>query len=161
MSTYSWSEATLNTLDLWLDPFNPRIYVNHKASQDEIRLQLLKHEQIVDIANEIIKAGRLLPGERIITYFEGGKHIVLEGNRRVCACQLLLDPTLIPLELKKRFPKADSELLILNINQIKSDVAPNRDAAEPILTKRHTLPGICHNSKSSHLYLRNKCNTLF
>lgn len=142
MSTYSWSEATLNTLDLWLDSLNPRIHVGQDASQEEIRLQLIKYEQIIELANEIIKTGRLLPGERIITYFEDGKHIVLEGNRRVCACQLLLDPTLIPPEFKKRFPKADSEMLILNISQIKTDVAPNRNAAEPILTKRHTFPGI-------------------
>jgi len=142
MKGFSWAEATLNTLDLFLDPLNPRIDVPENATQEEIRLQLLKYEEIVELANEIVREKRLLPGDRIITFIEDGKHIVLEGNRRVCACQLLLDPTLIPTGYESRFPKADSEDLILNISQIKADVAPNRNAAENILTKRHTKPGI-------------------
>lgn len=142
MKGFSWAEATLNTLDLFLDPLNPRIDVPENATQEEIRLQLLKYEEIVELANEIVREKRLLPGDRIITFIEDGKHIVLEGNRRVCACQLLLDPTLIPPGYESRFPKADSEDLILNISQIKADVAPNRNAAENILTKRHTKPGI-------------------
>ena len=34
-------------------------------------------------------------GERVIVYEEGGKYIVLEGNRRVCACKILLNPRLL------------------------------------------------------------------
>ncbi|MDF9407109.1 hypothetical protein L7E55_01840 [Pelotomaculum isophthalicicum JI] len=105
-------------------------------------MQLLKYEEVVDLASDIIREKRLLPGDRIITCIIDGKHVVLEGNRRVCACQMLLNPTLVPLEYKKRFPKADSEELILNISQIKADVAPNRNMAENVLTKRHTEPGI-------------------
>jgi len=142
MKGFSWTEATLNTLDLLLDPLNPRVDVNEEANQEEIRLHLLKYEEIVELANEIVRDKRLLPGDRIITYIEDGKHVVLEGNRRICACQLLLDPTLIPPGYEKRFPRADSEDLILNISQIKADVAPNRNAAENVLTKRHTEPGI-------------------
>lgn len=142
MNDVSWTEGTLNTLDLLLDSKNPRIDVRDNATQEEIRLQLLNHENIVELANDIIREKRLLPGDRIITCIENGRHVVLEGNRRVCACQMLLNPTLIPADLLKRFPKADSEELILNISQIKADVAPNRNAAENILTKRHTEPGI-------------------
>ncbi|NHM26930.1 hypothetical protein G7K71_08025 [Desulfofundulus sp. TPOSR] len=142
MNGLSWAEAALNTLDLWLDSQNPRIDVSENASQEEIRLQLLKNEEIIELASEIVQAKRLLPGDRIITCIEDGKHVVLEGNRRVCACQMLLDPTLIPPEYQKRFPKADSEELILNISYIKADIAPNRREAETILTKRHTEPGI-------------------
>lgn len=142
MSSSSWAEVTLDTLDLWLDPLNPRIDVQENATQEEIRLQLLKHEQVIELANAIVSQKRLLPGDRIITCIEDGKYIVLEGNRRVCACQMLLDPTLIPAEYKRYFPKADSESLVLNINQIRADMAPDRDAAESVLTKRHTEPGI-------------------
>ena len=142
MPTYSWSEATIITSDLWLDALNPRIDVKEDATQEEIRLQLLEYEEIIELANDIIKEKRLLPGDRIIIFNDGGKYVVLEGNRRVCACQMLLDPTLIPTKYEKRFPKADSEDLILSINQIKVDIAPARKDAEYILTKRHTEPGI-------------------
>lgn len=133
-----WAEATIKTETLVLDPNNPRIDLPQNASEQDIIEQLLKHHKVLDLAKEIVNSGGLLPGGRIITYQFNGEQVVLEGNRRTCACKLLLDPTLIPESFQNSFPRADSEDLILEISQLKADIAPTREAAQPILTKRHS-----------------------
>jgi len=123
-----------------LDTRNPRIEVADGASQDEIRLKLLDHEEVLELAREIDKHQGLFHGERIITVQEAGYQVVLEGNRRIAACQMLLNPALVPAPYRIRFPKATSET-IENLRRIAADVAPSREVAEPILTKRHTERG--------------------
>ncbi len=137
----AWSETTVNPLKVLLDAQNPRIEVASDASQDEIRHKLLAHENVVKLANQIVDFGGLMPGERIIVCKENGKHVVVEGNRRVCASQLLLNPELIPQKFQKRIPRASEELKN-TLKKIKAEIAPDRDAAEPTITKRHTEPGI-------------------
>ena len=141
MAQKKWEETELNPLKIMLDAQNPRIEVAGDATQDEIRLKLLAHEDVVKLANGIVEFGGLMPGERIIVCKENRKHVVVEGNRRTCACQLLLKPELVPEKFKKKFPIASQELKYA-ISVIKADVAPDRDTAEPTITKRHTEPGI-------------------
>jgi hypothetical protein len=141
MAQKKWAETALNPVKIILDAQNPRIEVAGDADQDEIRLKLLAHEDVVKLALGIVEFGGLMPGERIIVCKENRKYVVVEGNRRVCACQLLLKPELIPEKFKKKFPVASQELKDA-IKDIKADIAPDRDAAEPTITKRHTEPGI-------------------
>lgn len=141
MAQKKWAEAVLNPLKVMLDAQNPRIEVAGDAEQDEIRHKLLAHEDVVELAKEIVAFGGLMPGERIIVCKENRKNVVVEGNRRVCACQLLLKPELVPEKFKKKFPMASQEVKDA-IKDIKADIAPDRDAAEPTITKRHTEPGI-------------------
>jgi hypothetical protein len=84
----------------------------------------------------------LLPGERIIVAQEKGQWVVLEGNRRICACKLLLSPNLVPTDYRKTFPKLETASQITLIEKVDADVAPDRRAAEPILTLRHTESGV-------------------
>lgn len=136
-----WPEENLDPLEIQLDERNPRIEVPVGASQGQIREILLEQEEVIELARKIVKSDGLLYGDRIITTIENGKHIVLEGNRRVTALQLLLKPSLVPDKFKNRFPKASPDLKEA-ISRIPSDVAPNREVAEPILTQRHTERGI-------------------
>lgn len=137
-----WSSATLDPLKLLLDVENPRIDLPYNATQNQIRLQLLQTEDVADLAKKLINAGGLLAGERIIVTQEDGRHVVLEGNRRTCACQLLLDPKLIPTEFRGRFPRTSDSEFKSSISAVLCDVAPNREAAEFTITQRHTQPGI-------------------
>lgn len=141
MAQKKWTEISVNPSRVLLDVQNPRIEVAGDATQDDLRQKLLAHEDVVKLATKIVTFGGLLPGERIIVCKENDKYVVVEGNRRVCACQLLLKPALVPEKYKKRFPVASQELKDA-IAKIGADVAPNRDAAEPTITKRHTEPGI-------------------
>lgn len=135
-----WTTNELDPRKILLDVRNPRIEVPPTAEQDDIRLKLLELEDVLELARNIVKNVGLFYGERIITVVEDGKHVVLEGNRRIAALQMLLNPSLIPRSFATRFPAA-TPALRRAIQKIPSDVAPSREAAEPILTKRHTEQG--------------------
>lgn len=137
----SWTTRDLDPTIILLDVKNPRIEVNDDALQNEIRLKLLENEDVLDLARSIEKSNGLFYGERIITTVENGNQIALEGNRRVAACQMLLDPSLIPARFKSRFPNASPSTRAA-ISRLSADIAPDREVAEPILTKRHTERGV-------------------
>lgn len=141
-NTKTWHSELLTTLKIRLDQLNPRSDIKPEATQEEIRLILLEEEDVSTLAHEIIKTKGLLKGERIITVKERGGYTVLEGNRRVCACQMLLNRKLVPQQWTDRFPFLDSDTLRTALEKMEADIAPNRDAAEVTLTKRHTEPGV-------------------
>jgi RHS repeat-associated protein len=124
-----WQTQNLDVLKIQLDRENPRVEIPAKATQAEIRLLLLQHEDVVDLAKDIIASAGLMAGEQIIVAKEGGKHVVLEGNLSTCACQLLVKPSLIPNEYKGKFPSVGSTDLKNRLKTIPSAIAPNRDAA--------------------------------
>lgn len=137
----AWKTDNLDPRKILLDVNNPRIEVDANATQDEIRLKLMEFEEVLDLARSIEKNGGLFYGERIITVVESGKHVVLEGNRRVAACQMLLNPILVPSAFKLRFPEISPETKA-QLAKLSADIAPDRETAEPILTKRHTERGV-------------------
>lgn len=137
----SWRKARIKPLDIALDRDNPRINVEPNDKESDIIRKLIKYEDVLDLARKIAKVG-LLPGERIITVQESGQWVVLEGNRRICACKLLLSPNLVPAEYRKTFPKITTASEIALIEKVDADVAPDRRSAEPILTLRHTESGV-------------------
>ena len=140
-ATFGWQKAPVSTLKLQLDALNPRIDVPNSASQEQIRVALIESERVVDLAKAIVRTNGVMAGERIIVTTEDNRFIVLEGNRRVCACQILIKPELAPAEYRDSFP-APTQALKDTISDVDTDIAPSRDAAEPIITRRHTEPGI-------------------
>lgn len=140
MPNADWKSQDFDPRKLQLDSQNPRIEVDPTATQDQIRLKLLELEDVLDLARGIERNGGLFYGERIIVVEEANKFTVLEGNRRVAACQMLLNPSLVPTPYKTRFP-TPSPATKARIKAISADVSPSRAAAEPILTKRHTEQG--------------------
>jgi hypothetical protein len=137
----TWKTDNLDARKILLDVKNPRIEVSDDASQEEIRLKLLEFEDVLDLARSIEKNNGLFYGERVITVVENGKQVVLEGNRRVAACQMLLNSSLVPTAFKLRFPEASADTKA-QLRKLPADIAPDREAAEPILTKRHTERGV-------------------
>lgn len=135
-----WTTAELDPRKIQLDLLNPRIELSSNATQPEIRLKLLMLEDVLELARGIVKNGGLFPGERVITVEEDGEQVVLEGNRRIAACQMLLKPSLIPAKFADRFPVATTSVKAA-LRSISVDVAPNRQAADPVLQKRHTEQG--------------------
>ena len=134
-------DISVRVEDIYLDVLNPRIDVPRSAEQADIRLALLATEEVIDLARGIVDNGGMLPGERIIVHKEKGRLVVLEGNRRICACQLLLDRALIPTGQKARFPFLPPEVRG-RIEVLQADESPSREAAEYAITKRHTDLGV-------------------
>jgi hypothetical protein len=136
-----WRKARISPLDIILDRDNPRISVEPTDKESDIILKLIRYEEVQDLARKIAENG-LLPGERVIVAHEKGQWVVLEGNRRICACKRLLSQQLVPTEFRKSFPKITTASQIALIAKVDADVAPDRRAAEPILTLRHTESGV-------------------
>ena len=137
-----WPDRPLNVEKILLDWKNPRIDANEKSTQDEIRGLLLEDFEIIELAQGIIKSNGNMAGERIIVVEENGKYVVLEGNRRTCTCQLLINPGLIPTAFRGKFPALSDKAAREALETLDAVIAPSRAAAEPIITRRHTEPGI-------------------
>ena len=86
---------TLRVGRLHLDPRNTRIPPAHR-SEDERALihELVEHEDVAKLAASISEKG-LFPNERLVVIpAKGRSFTVLEGNRRLAAIKLLLNPEL-------------------------------------------------------------------
>lgn len=95
---------TLPVSRLLVDLLNPRYEANDTS--EEAYSDLINTDKIIEIARDIVERGSLNPLENIGVYSDeesGGKRfVVLEGNRRICALQLLEDPDSVPKEVPKR-----------------------------------------------------------
>lgn len=125
---------------LILDEQNPRFIVPPNPSQQSIVDYLIDYEEVVKLAMSIRDNGGLFAGERVIVYEEDEKYVVLEGNRRVCACKILLNPNL--LSNRKPATIGTIEATVTNslkeaINKISVDIMPNRISAQSSLAAKH------------------------
>lgn len=133
----------VNIADLLLDDENPRFASSvlvqdntTKVSQTAIINHLLKYADIIRIANRINDVQELHGAELITCYKRDNKYVVLEGNRRTCACKLLLNRSLIPDDYKSKFPTLKDETKD-NIEKVLVIVYPNREAVQAFLSDRH------------------------
>lgn len=127
---------SISPLDLFLDTENPRFVILQSRKQADIRKYLVTYEDVCQLATDINAYGRLLPGERIVALNENGKYVVVEGNRRTCSLQMLLNRELIPDGFAHRIPHTSASILT-NCNKIEVDILPDRDSALELMTKRH------------------------
>lgn len=126
----------ISPLELRLDHDNPRFVVIPTRTQETIRRYLVTYEDVCQLAKTINASKGLLLGERIVAVENGDRYVVMEGNRRTCALQMLINPDLIPEGTEHIVPAASSETLA-NIKEIEVDVAPDRDYALNLMARRH------------------------
>lgn len=131
-----YSTLKVSPLKLFLDTKNPRFIIPPDASQESARNYLIQNEDIITLITGIINFGNLMPGDRIIACKEKDKFVVLEGNRRICACQLILNPKLIPSKYNIKFDNNYQEA-VKNISRISVDLVSSREAAQIVLARRH------------------------
>lgn len=131
--------STLKTGSLKLDPQNPRIPPEERSSDQRALLHvLLKREDIKELASSISKIG-LLPNERLVVMSDGRHFIVLEGNRRLSAVKLLINPDLAPTPQQVRYFKSLAAKTDLSgIAKLDVVIVPDRASASPILAHLHT-----------------------
>ena len=123
----------VKTLDLVLDLENPRI-LKPVTNQNDIREYLLKHENVSELAQRINNMG-ILPGDVLVVIKNGEKYIVMEGNRRTAAMQMMLNPSLIPAG-QKGIPEIDSDIRGM-IEEQDAHLVESRGVAERIMAIRH------------------------
>ena len=138
MPKYTTKEIKLD--ELYLDENNPRFIVPPNPSQQSIVDYLIENEEVEQLANDIAKSGGLNAGERVIVTEENGRWIVLEGNRRICACKILLNPALLA---NRRLASVDKIALLVNdelkqnLAVVDADVMRNRLEAQSSLAAKH------------------------
>lgn len=130
----------INIEELLLDEKNPRFIIPPNPSQQSIVDYLIDYEEVEQLAIDIGNSGGLYAGERVIAIKEKEKYIVLEGNRRVCACKILLNPSLLshrrPASINK-ISLLSNENLRNSISSISVDIMPDRTSAQSSLAAKH------------------------
>ena len=123
-------------LDIELDDQNPRLSDAARSSPTTMREEMLERQAIIELASQIIEFKGLLPNESILLHdlqtSEGKRYTVLEGNRRVLACQILLKPELAG-RFKPQVPVPDDQTSA-NIRTIEAKSVISRPIAEQLCT---------------------------
>ncbi|QKW29147.1 hypothetical protein HUT11_25835 [Streptomyces seoulensis] len=130
-------QMTFSVGSLTLDESNPR-HANKTASLQESIDALLRDtpDKLIKLARDIAKNG-LNPTELPIVVIEGGKPIVLEGNRRLAAVKLLRNPNLASDEKHRRQLVAIARGVELP-RRVTCIVVENRLQASHWIKLRHT-----------------------
>lgn len=126
----------LRTPDLMLDLKNPRFVALNAVDQETIINYLLQNEGVIELARSINAYGGLMPGEFPIVWVEDENNIVVEGNRRVCSCKILLNPNLAPAEFRALIPTI-SKTTRGAIRRIDVHIINSREEAQAVLGTRH------------------------
>ncbi|WP_417815204.1 hypothetical protein [Thalassospira alkalitolerans] len=137
-SDMQWERKTIPIKFIELDPENPRLGLDNRRSDLAALTYLVEHENVLGLAQNIADYKNLYPHESIICIpIENEKYIVVEGNRRVAACKILLKPHIIgdagdPSEV----PEIDNETRH-SLTEIEACVADSRQTADEIIAKLH------------------------
>lgn len=120
---------SLDPRDLDLDPKNPRLRRDEQGADQRHLLQvMIDRFKVEELAESIVKSG-FIGFDPILAYNGENSVIVLEGNRRLAAIKLLLNPELAP-EASVRTWQALSRPLCPDersaLERIKVTVFPNR-----------------------------------
>lgn len=127
----------LQVAKLLLDTTNPRIGTS-ESQRDAINALIRDGtSQLLALAGDILTQGILNPAESPVVVYEGGHHVVIEGNRRLACLKLLRNPDLAD------DPRVATQFRTLakrgrGPDKISVWVAPSRGAAVHWLQLRHT-----------------------
>lgn len=134
MATYAREKIKLE--DILLDVDNPRFasYFERigkdkaNATQQDIKDYLHTYESINVLSERIKDVKGLHPTELIACLKTGDKYVVLEGNRRVCACKELYN---------EYYRNPDEAELVNNIAELEVVVYETRELAQPYISDKH------------------------
>ncbi len=140
LENLDWRREKISVMDIELDRENPRLNMTKEATNRDIINELFKTAKIEDLIPSILEYGHLYPGENPIVIEEKSKYIVVEGNRRVCSLQCIINTELVPIEKRQRIKEMieSSNIDISSLAKIEVYVSPRRDDAQRIITARHT-----------------------
>lgn len=119
---------------LLLDSKNPR----HETieNQREIISELLENGKVLRLARDIAEQNGLSPLDIIGVIERNNEYIVVEGNRRTCAYQLLHNPELCSdKNIKKRLKSYAKNATLPN--KVTCAIFASREEADPWIKRRH------------------------
>jgi len=141
--TNEWRDETVDVSKLKLDLQNPRLpkYVKDFNDENTIRDHLLTKENITRIARSISQIGYHHSAVSIAYEDTDGMLVVLDGNRRLAASQLLSKPALVTdAKMRKEYEELANVMPSGSLSKIKVTIAPSRKAAEKEIWDIHVTP---------------------
>jgi hypothetical protein len=141
MDYSKWPRKKILPTSLKLDPKNPRLpkQLDDKLmTQPQIISYMLDKENVFDLIKSIAGRGYFINEEPIVYLDEDGKYVVLEGNRRVTACKIILNTDLVKNDRLRKRINSLVESMNSSIGKIEVRVAPSRESADVLLVNRHT-----------------------
>jgi len=138
MDYSKWEEKQLNVSSILLDEKNPRIPPTIEPLNQRLLIDdLVTHDKVYELAQNIAQNG-YYPVESLIVIKEDSKTVVIEGNRRLAALKLLITPEAAPEDQVAKFKALSNRIDKTTIKKVKVVIAPDRQAAAPIIMSRHT-----------------------
>lgn len=143
--------AIIDLDDLCLDKRNPRFSSStimgkdREINESDIIGYLLMYGKISELAESINRNHGLYDEEWISCYInDANEIIVLEGNRRVAACKVLKNESLVPQNIKNDIyiPSVDKEKTLPNISKVKAIIYKDENDAQNYIAAKHTKPEI-------------------
>jgi len=125
--------------DLQLDSQNPRLPESIARTPEAMLNYIATTTSIEDLMSAIAENG-FFPGEPLVAVKEGNAHVVIEGNRRLTAVNLILNPTLCSkpsARMKEISQVAYSRGKHLELQTLPVIVRDNRQDVLPYLGFRH------------------------
>jgi len=142
MNYQNWKEDKVAVTSLFLDSRNPRLPAKPTSlSQQQLIEELVLHDDVYSLAKDIVTMG-YFPDERLIVVDEDGKRKVVEGNRRLAALKLLINPDLAPAIKVSRFKELSKRAQAAEMQKVRIIIAPSREAAYVLLLNKHTQTAI-------------------
>jgi hypothetical protein len=134
----NWKPDKKSVGNLFLDPRNPRIPPSAKPlSESELIEELVIHDDVHELARNIAANG-FFPSEPLICARENGKLYVIEGNRRLAACKLLVSPEGAPVAYHSKFKALAAGFDVSSVKAVPVLIAPSRESTIPLIIARHT-----------------------
>ena len=123
--------------NLFVDDKNPRLGRETGArAPREIVQYLFDHDKAIEIARSISARGYFY-NEPLLAIFEDGRHVVVEGNRRLAALKALKQPGLLSASLSRQVERLARQADLDAIVRVPVTIAPNRRATDKLLAGRH------------------------
>lgn len=142
ISYSSWIPKLVRIVDMNLDPENPRIPPTPSPlSQLELIHLFCQHYEVYALAKSIAEDG-YFPDERIVVTVQDGSIFVLEGNRRISALKIIINPDLAPDDMKTKFRRISETVDHKLISLCDALVAPSRNAATKLILEKHTQQSV-------------------
>lgn len=138
MATETWPTKRLTVASLHLDAKNPRLGRETSArAPREIIQYLFEHDKAIEVAESIASRG-YFPNEPLLAVVENGRHVVVEGNRRLAALKALREPGLLEGSLQRQVERFSRRITDpLAIARVPVTTAPTRRATDRQIAGRH------------------------
>jgi hypothetical protein len=135
-----WETKEIALADVVLDDENSRLGEVRGWSQGALRKVLIEDEDVLGLAKAIVASNGLYPNDLPVVMAQGDAWVVIEGNRRVCACQIIVDPGLLEEGQRGRLRPASQDLRE-RLSRITVIISPDRARAAPLVAALHTQQG--------------------